>query len=126
MNNVKQDFLNYATTYAAAMEEVYEMKNSPVDRKKHLKTANQMIVKLKKIYKQAYFDNELSEIEELLFHENKYVRSVAATYSLINNSDLAQQVLNDLILLPAPNHVAPIARLSLASWKKGLLNPSEM
>ena len=26
----------------------------------------------------------------------------------------------------APNYVAPIARLSLASWKKGLLNPDKM
>ena len=126
MNNVKKDFLSCATTYAIAMEEVFEVENSPVDRKKHLKTANQMIVKLKKIYKQAYLDNELSEIEELLFHENKYVRCVAATYSLINNYDLAQKVLNELLILPAPNYVAPIARLSLASWKKGLLNPEKI
>ncbi len=119
----KQDFLSFASTYASAMEEVYEKQNNPVERKKQLKTANQMIIELKKIYKQAYLKNKLSKIEELLFHENKYVRCVAATYSLIYNYDLAQKVLNDLLNLPVPNYVAPIARLSLASWEKGLLNP---
>ena len=70
MNNVKQDFLSCATTYAIAMEEVYEVENSPVDRKKHLKTANQMIVKLKKIYHQAYckiFNKEILLIDVIIF-----------------------------------------------------------
>lgn len=126
MSDVKQYFLEYATAYAGAMEEIYEKKNSSVDRKRNLRVVNQMIDKLKKIYKQAYFANELHEIEDLLFHENKYIRSVAATYSLIYNPDLAQKVLNDLIYLPVPNYVAPTARLSLESWKKGLLNPEDM
>lgn len=125
MGNIKQDFLSFASTYATAMEEIYEKKNSAIERKKQLKSANQMIIELKKIYKQAYVENKLSEIEELLFHDNKYVRCIAATYSLIYNYNLAYKVLNDLLLLPVPNYVAPIARLSLASWEKGLLNPEE-
>jgi hypothetical protein len=123
MSNIKQDFLSFASTYATAMEEMYEKKISVVERKKQLKSANQMIIELKKIYKQAYIENKLSEIEELLFHENKYVRCIAATYSLIYNYNLAYKVLNDLLILPVPNYVAPIARLSLASWEKGFLNP---
>lgn len=126
MGNIKQDFLSFASTYATAMEEIYEKKNSVAERKKQLKSANQMIIELKKIYKQAYVENKLSEIEELLFHENKYVRCIAATYSLIYNYNLAYKVLNDLLLLPVPNYVAPIARLSLASWEKGLLNPEQI
>lgn len=126
MDNLKQDFLSFATTYASAMEEIYEKKNSPVERKKLQKSANQMIFELKKIYKQAYLDNKLSVIEELLDHENKYVRCIAATYSLIYNYDLAYKVLNDLIVLPVPNYVAPIARLSLASWEKGFLKPENI
>lgn len=125
MGNIKQDFLSFASTYATAMEEIYEKKNSAIERKKQLKSANQMIIELKKIYKQAYVENKLSEIEELLFHDNKYVRCIAATYSLIYNYNLAYKVLNDLLLLPVPNYVAPIARLSLASWEKGLLNPEQ-
>lgn len=126
MDNLKQDFLSFATTYASVMEEIYEKKNSPVERKKLQKSANQMIFELKKIYKQAYLDNKLSVIEELLDHENKYVRCIAATYSLIYNYDLAYKVLNDLIVLPVPNYVAPIARLSLASWEKGFLKPENI
>ena len=126
MGNIKQDFLSFASTYATAMEEIYEKKNSAIERKKQLKSANQMIIELKKIYKQAYVENKLSEIEELLFHDNKYVRCIAATYSLIYNYNLAYKVLNDLLLLPVPNYVAPIARLSLASWEKGLLNPEQI
>lgn len=126
MGNIKQDFLSFASTYATAMEEIYEKKNSAIERKKQLKSANQMIIELKKIYKQAYIENKLSEIEELLFHDNKYVRCIAATYSLIYNYNLAYKVLNDLLLLPVPNYVAPIARLSLASWEKGLLNPEQI
>ena len=126
MNTVKQQFLNFASTYASALEEVYEKKNNPVERKKQLKTANQMALQLKQIYKQAYLKNKLSEIEDLLFNENKYVRCVAATYSLIYNYNLAYKVLNDLLILPVPNYVAPIARLSLASWEKGLLNPENI
>lgn len=126
MGNIKQDFLSFASTYATAMEEIYEKKNSPVERKKLQKSANQMIFELKKIYKQAYLDNKLSVIEELLDHENKYVRCIAATYSLIYNYDLAYKVLNDLIVLPVPNYVAPIARLSLASWEKGFLKPENI
>ena len=79
LSNIKEDFLSFASTYATAMEEMYEKQNNPVERKKQLKTANQMIIELKKIYKQAYIENKLSEIEELLFHENKYVRCIAAT-----------------------------------------------
>jgi len=97
-----------------------------IERKTQLKSANQMIIELKKIYKQAFIENKLSEIEELLFHDNKYVRCIAATYSLIYNYNLAYKVLNDLLLLPVPNYVAPIARLSLASWEKGLLNPEQI
>jgi hypothetical protein len=123
MNTVKQQFLNIASSYALAMEEVYEKQNNPVERKKQLKIANQLALQLKQIYKQAYLKNKLSEIEDLLFHENKYVRCVAATYSLIYSYDLAHKVLNELLTLPVPNFVAPIARLSLASWEKGLLNP---
>jgi hypothetical protein len=126
MGNIKQDFLSFASTYATAMEEIYEKKNSVVERKKQLKSANQMIIELKKIYKQAYIENKLSEIEELLFHDNKYVRCIAATYSLIYNYNLAYKVLNDLLILPVPNYVAPIARLSLASWEKGFLNPENI
>lgn len=126
MGNIKQDFLSFASTYATAMEEIYEKKNSAIERKKQLKSANQMIIELKKIYKQAYVENKLSEIEELLFHDNKYVRCIAATYSLIYNYNLAYKVLNDLLLLPFPNYVAPIARLSLASWEKGFLNPKQI
>ena len=54
MDNIKQDFLSLASTYASAMEEVYEIKNNPVERKKQLKIANQMVLQLKQIYKQAY------------------------------------------------------------------------
>lgn len=74
----------------------------------------------------AYRTNELRDIEDLLAHENKYIRCVAATYSLIYNFKVAQKVLNELINLPVPNYVAPIARLSLDSWNKGYLNPEEM
>ena len=126
MNEVKQDFLKYAMEYALAMEEIFEKKNSSAVRKKHLAISNQMISKLKKIYKNAYQTNELCNIEELLYHENKYVRSVAATYSLVYNYEVAHKVLNDLMNLPVPNYVAPIARLSLDSWKKGYLNPEDM
>lgn len=108
------------------MEQIYEKKNSSIERKKQLKSANQMLIELKKIYKQAFIENKLSEIEEFLCHDNKYVRCIAATYSLIYNYNLAHKVLNDLLLLPVPNYVAPIARLSLASWEKGLLNPENM
>ena len=126
MNNIKQDFLILACTYASAMGQIYEKKNSSIERKKQLKSANQMLIELKKIYKQAFIENKLSEIEEFLCHDNKYVRCIAATYSLIYNYNLAHKVLNDLLLLPVPNYVAPIARLSLASWEKGLLNPENI
>jgi len=126
MNNIKQDFLILACTYASAMGQIYEKKNSSIERKKQLKSANQMLIELKKIYKQAFIENKLSEIEEFLCHDNKYVRCIAATYSLIYNYNLAHKVLNNLLLLPVPNYVAPIARLSLASWEKGLLNPENI
>lgn len=126
MNDVKQDFLNYAMEYALAMEEVFEKKNSSAVRKKYLAISNQMIGKLKKIYMNAYRTNELRDIEDLLAHENKYIRCVAATYSLVYNFEVAQKALNELINLPVPNYVAPIARSSLDSWRKGYLNPEEM
>ena len=40
----KQEFLNFASTYASAMEEVYEKQNNPFERKKQLKIANQMVL----------------------------------------------------------------------------------
>jgi DNA repair ATPase RecN len=126
MSNVKEEFKKYASKYAEAMEEVFEKNNNKVDRNRNQRIINQMIFKLKEIYKKAYFDDELKEIEEFMFHKNKYIRSIAATYSLISNSELAVKVLNDLIELPKPNWVAPDARLSLESWKKGYLNPENM
>ena len=126
MKSVKKCFLEYATLYSDSMYEIYENRNSSVDRKKHLRIANQMILKIKKLYKQAFLLNDLSEIEEFLFHEDKYVRALAATYSLVYNPILAEKVLIDLINLPVPNYVAPTARLSLDSWKNGFLNPLDM
>jgi hypothetical protein len=124
MAKIKEEFLKRAIKYAEAKEEVFDKENSQKDRSKYLRIANKMLGEIKEIYRHAYHNNELKEIEEFMFHENKYIRCIAATYSLLSNPELAEKVLNDLLKLPAPNWVGPDARLSLEIWKKGLLIPN--
>ena len=96
-----------------------------IARSKNGRIVNNMIDKMKILYKQAYAVNKLAEIEEFMFHENKYIRCISATYSLFSNSKIAEDVLKKLIDLPIPNYAASNARLALDIWKKGYLDPEK-
>lgn len=126
MTNYKEEFFKCATKYAQAMESLNDnLIDNLKDRSKNGRVVNNMIDKMKIMYKQAYAVNKLAEIEEFMSHENKYIRFITATYSLLSNSKIAEDVLNKLIDLPIPNYVASNARLTLDLWKKGYLDPEK-
>lgn len=118
----KEEFLKLALKSANAKAKAFN--NPDVDDKtanENVRISNQAINKLKKLYLRAKLDGTLHEIEDLMFHENKYVRHLAATYSLVVNPELAEKTLKDLIELPVPNMVGVDASLSLEIWRKGHL-----
>lgn len=126
MSKVREEFFKCASKYSEAMEQVFETDNiSKTDRSKHLKIVNQMIGKMKKIHKDAFLSNELSDLEQFMYHDNKYIRCVGATYCLTIKPEIAEDILNKLIDLPVPNYVGPIALLNLDAWKRGFMNPKD-
>ncbi len=87
----------------------------------NVRLSNKVRQKLDFICKEAKSDGKLSEIEDFMLHENKYIRCLTAMYCLFVNPEKAEEVLKEIILLPKPNPVGAQAFTILEVWQKGLL-----
>lgn len=122
MNVFKEKYLELALQYASYEKQGFE--TIPVVKSviaKSVRKANAMRDKLDKLCKKAKEEGYLHEINDLMFHEDKYVRCVTAMYCLFTNPEVAEKVLEKLMELPKPNAAGAQAFTILEVWKKGLL-----
>lgn len=117
----KDNFLELALIHAEATYQGFEMKPFDKNRlKESVKASNKAVDKIKKLCVKAKDNGELVELEEFLYHENKYVRCLAATYYLFVDEEIALKVLEELENLPIPNYVT--AFTVLHAWKRGAMS----
>ncbi|MNE32163.1 hypothetical protein D3C87_22570 [compost metagenome] len=122
MNLFKEKYLELVLQYALHQKQGFE--TEPViqsELTKCVRKANAVRDKLDKLCEQAKNEGCLNEINDFMFHEDKYVRSLTGMYCLFTNPEVAEKVLQDIVDLPVPNHAAPLAFTTLEVWKKGLL-----
>ena len=126
MQNFKDKFLELAEIYARETELMYEQSKERADIKRHGKLANNAAFKIKKLAFKAYEIGVLSEIEDLLEHENKYIRCLAGSYCLYTNPIKAIATLEEIRNLPKPNYAGLQAYTSLhAYWRYPDLKPDK-
>ena len=120
MNNFKEKFLELALIYAEAIYQGFELKPFDKNRlKESMKISNKAINRIKKIMVQANKNGQLNELKDFIYHENHYVRCIAATYYLFVNEELAKTVLEELNRLPIPNYTN--AFTILHAWDRGAM-----
>jgi hypothetical protein len=120
LNNFKEKFLELALIHAEAIYQGFEQK--PFDKNRlneSVKISNKAIDKIKKLMVQANKKGQLCELKDFIYHENKYVSCIAATYYLFVNEKLATTVLEELNKLPVPNYTD--AYTILHAWYRGAL-----
>ena len=120
MSNFKEQFLELALIHAEAKYQGFELKPFDKNRlKESVKISNKAVNKIKKLMVKANKNEQLNELKDFIYHENKYVRCIAATYYLFVNEELAKTVLEELNRLPVPNYTD--AFTILHSWKDGCM-----
>lgn len=122
MNSFKEKYFELVLQYASFQKQGFEV--TPVIKSevtKYVRKSNAVRDKINKLCKQAKDEGNLNEINNFMFHEDKYIRSLTGMYCLFTNPEVAEKVLQDIVNLPVPNHAAPLAFTTLEVWKKGLL-----
>jgi hypothetical protein len=118
MKSLKEKYLESALKYAFAFKAIFEdsimsgpeYKKLSRQEKAASKKCNEIFVLLKE-------KNELSEIEDLMFHENPYVRYLASAACLFQNPTIAEKTLEQLI--ESDNHkIRMHALTTLKAWRK--------
>jgi hypothetical protein len=118
MSNFKEKFLELALIHAEAKYQGFELKPFDENRlKESVKISNNAINKIKKLMLKANKNGQLNELKDYIYHENQYVRCIAATYYLFVNEELAKTVLEELNRLPVPNYTD--AYTILHAWYRG-------
>lgn len=118
MNKFKERYLELALEFASAKEKAFETR--PIEKNivsQNVKVSNAVRKKMDTICKKAKKEGYLSDIEEYMYHENKYIRCLTAMYYLFVDSGEAKKVLDDLTKLPIPNYVD--ASTILDAWRRG-------
>ena len=108
MNSDVQKFAD-ACAIKGEYEEIGDSKNG----NKQYKVINSIYLLLKK-------ENRLNELLELLSHDNPYVRSWAASYTLQISPTLAEETLKELANIKG-RPVAFNSEMVLREWRKGNL-----
>ncbi|WP_300667123.1 hypothetical protein [Fluviicola sp.] len=122
MNSFKEKYFELVLQYASFQRQGFE--TTPVVKSelaKYVRKSNAVRDKISALCKQAKDEGYLNDINEFMFHEDKYVRCLSAMYCLFTDPKVAEKVLEEIDNLPVPNHAAPLAFTTLEVWKKGLL-----
>ncbi len=122
MNLFKENYLKLALQYASYQKQGFEttlvVKS---ELAKFVRKSNAVRDKLDKLCTEAKDEGNLNEINDFMFHEDKYIRCLTAMYCLFTNPEVAKKVLDELMELPKPNPAGTQAFTILEVWKKGLL-----
>lgn len=122
MKTFKQEYLKYALLFAEANKVTFE--STPVIKSilnANVRKLNKIRDKMDQLCKTAKENGYLNEIEEFLYHENKYIQCITAMYFLFIAPDIAKKVLNEIAQLPIPDPARLQANSFLFFWEKGVL-----
>jgi hypothetical protein len=122
MLTFREEFLKLALEFADVTEKAFERNSEKSEMSKNIKISRQLRTKLDSICQKAKKDEILYQIEGFMSHDNKYIRCLAAMYSLFTFPELAEKILEELMDLPKPNAVGAQAFTILEVWRKGLMN----
>lgn len=116
MKTAKEKYLESALKYAQATKALFD-NQTPIDEHKKLqKTANLAAKKCYDIFDDLRKSNKISELEDLMLHEDPHVRCLAASCCLYSDNIKAERVLEELIELKA-GEVSMHALNSLKPWR---------
>jgi hypothetical protein len=117
MKTLKEKYLEYGLKYSQAFKAIFEDKVENKDYRKFSNLEKRSSKKCHEIFEELKKLNRLNEIEDLMFHNDPYVRYIAASHCLFCNTKTAEKVLENLI--ETNDHkIQTHALMGLKAWRK--------